>query len=152
MAPSELGRTVLSLVDEAHASQALHWLSVQAPLSYLYAFREGEDRKRRYINIGVHLGSEYEEDVTYLIEQFRNPEGAKHLDTRLDKAYSGICEVLDATYQYLLLKRTKLSERQSRAVATIRELRDGCVLCGGLNSTHTSSCSRVKTSSDSSTL
>ena len=139
MDPEEIGRAILSLVDEAEATELLSWMAF-ADRS-IFVISNSEDPKAKFGKMVSRIGSETRH-ATLLREKFAAMERLKSLDDDLDAVYQEYAGLLDGAYAYLQRKR-KLTPVQARAKQLILEMRYGCAVCGALHGQHTGSCLAV---------
>lgn len=149
MSAEEIGRAVLSLVAAARITDLLEWFDhLNRWHHHLHPLISGEDRTKRFTNVGVLLGFEGEPsgwEVAEIKRRFKDLQELRHLEPDLERWHSNICELLDGTYNYLRTKKSKITPGQTRAMKVILELRNGCELCGLLDGHHTEKCLQFKT-------
>ncbi len=149
MSAEEIGQAVLQLVDDAHITDFLRSLKDSPSFwGHFTPLSAGEDLSTRFKKLCTMLGSTSEyrkEEIADLIENFRLLEKTRHENADLQETYRQLCKIFDGAHLFLQTKKTKMSVGQTRAMAVILELRNGCRICGHLDGHHADNCLKFKT-------
>ncbi len=134
---TQIGETVLRLVDQARVTELYSWIysTCRWLLNTNGLSSIGDIANKLCPTLGDH-GAQ----VKALRENFPKLEALRALDPSLEEDYRSIRGTLDGVYDYLRTKRSKLTGRQSATMDLILDLRHGCRLCRLLDGQHTQLC------------
>lgn len=144
MSPQAIGNAVLSLRDEAHITDLLD----QTEKWFRHWRRRFYDSsggfKRLLVQFCMQIGGCYwygpwRHDSEWLKQILQEMKTLQHAP-EVREAYLALTEFIDAAYELLMTKKTKLTPIQEKARIAILGMRQGCAVCGLLDGRHTQSC------------
>jgi hypothetical protein len=144
MTAEEIGAAVISLAHEATVTYLLDWLDTWEANA---RWRQERFPKRRHVELCMSLGGRDECSRTFvsdLSDAMQEMEKFMDRNEELRAGYLSICDDLDATYNYIVSKKSPITPLQDAARRIILELRHGCALCGMLGGNHTPQCRGVE--------